>query len=181
MIPAAGGAQESSESEDDPAAAAQAEAKLTKAEKAAKAAELAPTMTSMLADPGFPATASADLHVNVEVVVYMGGFHLSTLAFTTAFADKGYEIRSRVQTEGIVDTLVKTDAIIGSRGEFLETRVIPALYNSDITDRKQRQLVAISWTGKGALHNPGEVLSFPTYNLENTRSLIFRSRTALIP
>lgn len=140
--------------------------KMTKEEKAAKAAELAPTMTAMLADPGFPATATADLHVDVELVVYMGGFHLSTLAFTTTFSGTDYEIRSNVQTEGIVDWVIKTDAIIGARGQFLDARVRPSLYNSDITDKKQRQLVAISWSGADGIHQPGETRSFPEYNLE---------------
>lgn len=140
--------------------------KMTKEEKAAKAAELAPTMTAMLADPGFPATATADLHVEVELVVYMGGFHLSTLSFTTTYSGIDYEIRSNVQTEGIVDWVVKTDAVIGARGQFLDARVRPSLYNSDITDKKQRQLVAISWSGADGIHQPAETLSFPEYNLE---------------
>lgn len=140
--------------------------KMTKQEKAAKAAELAPTMTAMLADPGFPATASADLQVDVEIVIYMGGFHLSTLAVTTAFSGTDYEIRSNVQTEGIVDWVVKTDAVIGAKGHYVDARVRPSLYNSDITDKKQRQLVAISWPGDGSIHKPAEILSFPEYNLE---------------
>lgn len=140
--------------------------KMTKQEKAAKAAELAPTMTAMLADPGFPATASADFHIDVEIVVYMGGFHLSTLAITTAFSGTGYEIRSNVQTEGIVDWVVKTDAVIGAKGQFIESRARPFLYNSDITDKKQRQLVAISWPRADGILEPAEILSFPEYNLE---------------
>lgn len=140
--------------------------KMTKAEKAAKAAELAPTMTSMLTDPGFPATTTADLHVDVELVVYMGGFHLSTLAFTTAFSGTEYEIRSNVKTEGIVDWVIKTDAVIGAKGQFIDARVRPTLYNSDITDKNQRQLVAISWSGDDGIHRPAEILSFPKYNLE---------------
>ena len=151
-----------------PPASEEAEPKIemTKQEKAAKAAELAPTMTAMLADPGFPATASADLHIDVEIVVYMGGFHLSTLAVSTAFTGTDYEIRSNVQTEGIVDWVVKTNAVIGAKGQFIESRARPLLYNSDITDKKQRQLVAISWPRADGILEPAQILSFPEYNLE---------------
>lgn len=140
--------------------------KLTKQESAEKAALLAPTMTAMVADPAFPATASADFHVDVEVVVYMGGFHLSTLTFTTAFSETGYEIRSNVRTRGIADALVRTNALIGARGTILGDRAAPQLYNSDITDRKQRQLVAIAYDAMEGINTPTEVLSFPEYNLE---------------
>ncbi len=140
--------------------------KMTKREKAEKAAELAPTMTAMVADPEFPAIASADFHVDVEVVVYMGGFHLSTLTFTTAFNDTGYEIRSNVRTKGIVDALIKTNAVMGARGIILDRRTAPLLYNSDITDRNQRQLVAISYASDEGINTPTEVLSFPEYDLE---------------
>lgn len=145
---------------------AEPKVKLTKKEKAEQAALLAPTMTSMVADPQFPAIASADFHVDVEVVVYMGGFHLSTLAFTTAFSDTGYEIRSNVRTKGIVDALVKTNAVIGAKGTILDDRMAPLLYNSDITDRNQRQLVAIAYDADEGINTPTQVLSFPEYNLE---------------
>ena len=139
--------------------------KMTKEEKAARAAELAPAMTTLLTDPGFPATA-ADLRVDLEIVIYMGGFHLSTLGVTTAFSGDNYEIKSNVQTEGIVDWVVKTDAVIGARGQFIDSRARPSLYNSDITDKNQRQLVSISWSGQDGIHRPTQILSFPEYNLE---------------
>lgn len=143
-----------------------ATAPMTKQEKADKAAELAPTMTSLVADPAFPAKASADFHAGVEMVLYMGGFHLSSLAFETVFTGSGYEIRSNIRTRGIVDAIVKTNAVIGARGTIQGAHTAPLLYNSDITDRNQRQLVAISYGDMEGLNVPSEILSFPKYNLD---------------
>lgn len=139
---------------------------MTKKEKAEKAAELAPTMTSLVADPAFPAKAAADFHAGVEMVLYMGGFHLSSLAFETVFTGSDYQIRSNIRTRGIVDAIVKTNAVIGARGTILGAHTAPFLYNSDITDRNQRQLVAISYGDVAGLNMPSEILSFPKYNLE---------------
>jgi uncharacterized protein DUF3108 len=136
--------------------------KLTKKEKAAMAAELAPEITSMLADPQFPDTSRAQTKVDVEYVVYLGGFHLSTLSFSSILNGQTYQIRSHIRTDGFVDKFVRTNANIGSIGSFAEHRVIPQLYNSDITDRNQRQLVSIAYETGG----PTEVLSFPKYNLK---------------
>lgn len=136
--------------------------KMTKKEKAARAEELAPQLTSMITSPDFPDYEEATTRVDAQYVVYLGGFHLSSLTFSTAINDEGYEIRSNIHTDGIVDKFVRTNANIGSKGSFAEGRVTPQNYNSDITDKNQRQLVAISY--EDVL--PKEILSFPRYNLE---------------
>jgi hypothetical protein len=150
-----------SASNDDPAAAA-----MTKTEKAEKAAELAPTMTTLVADPKFPSSAPSDLRARVEMVLYMGGFHLSSLTIETVFGPDAYEIRSNIRTRGIVDAIVKTNAVIGARGLLRGVHTAPVLYNSDITDRNQRQLVAIAYGTEAGINMPSQILSFPKYNLK---------------
>lgn len=150
-----------SASNDDPVAVA-----MTKAEKAEKAAELAPTMTALVSDPKFPSSAPADLRAQVEMVLYMGGFHLSSLTIETVFGQDAYEIRSNIRTRGIVDAIVKTNAVIGAQGMLRGVHTAPVLYNSDITDRNQRQLVAIAYGTDGGINAPSQIQSFPKYNLK---------------
>jgi hypothetical protein len=141
---------------------AMAATKQEKQAKAAKTAELAPEVTPLLHQSSFPSPAKADKAIEIQYVVYFGGFHLATLDFVGTLTDGKYEIRSAIVTEGVADALVRTTADIGSQGRIVDRMVQPTFYNSDITDTNQRQLVALPY--EDIL--PGQVNAFPEYNLE---------------
>lgn len=136
--------------------------KLEKLAQAEKAVELAPELTPLLHQESFPTPAQADKTIEIQYVVYFGGFHLATLDFIGTLTGDKYEIRSAITTEGVADALVSTTADIGAQGLVTDGKVQPRLYNSDITDTNQRQLVAMSY--QDVL--PTNVGSFPEYNLE---------------
>jgi hypothetical protein len=137
----------------------------TKEEKLAKAeqtAALAPEMMTLFQDQTFPYEQEADQTIKIEYVVFFGGFHLATLQFSGSITDNVYKIRSAIQTEGVADALAKTTADIGSQGVVDQKYVRPTLYNSDVTDANQRQLVSMVYEDFIA----EQASSFPEYNLE---------------
>ncbi|TNE35716.1 MAG: DUF3108 domain-containing protein [Alphaproteobacteria bacterium] len=141
---------------------ASAKTKEEKLAEAAKAAELAEEMTALLYEPAFPRGQDPDTTFDIEYVVYWGGFHLATLEFIGSVRGGEYQIRTLIETEGVADALLKSKADIGSKGDLEGSLVRPVLYNSDITDSNRRQLVSMTYSD----HVPGDVLSFPEYNLE---------------
>ncbi len=137
----------------------------TKEEKAlqdAQASEMAPQMLTLLSSTDLPETAEADQAIDIQYVVFFGGFHLATLDFKGRLKDGIYEIRSQITTEGVADALLRTTAQVGSKGMLSSDRIQPVLYNSDITDKNQRQLVAVGYEED----LPINIESFPQYNLE---------------
>lgn len=141
---------------------AAAETKAEKLADAAQAEEMAEEMTALLYQPTFPGGHDPDQAFEIEYVVYFGGFHLATLNFTGSITGDAYQIRTQIQTEGVADALVKSNANIGAKGDIDNRWVRPTLYNSDVTDTKQRQLVSMIYND----YVPGKVLSFPEYNLD---------------
>ena len=79
------------------AVAATKQEKLAQAEKAV---ELAPELTPLLHQESFPTPAQADKTIEIQYVVYFGGFHLATLDFIGTLTGDKYEIRSAISEAG---------------------------------------------------------------------------------
>ncbi len=142
-----------------------------------KADELAPEIIPLIASEEFPSLKAGDRVLRVTYGVYVGGLFLASIDLETGLSPNEFEAEAFIKTEGLADALIETTATIASEGRVDGSAIASKTYNSDIIDRKKRQLVSLEFVN-GKPQTPN---SFPEYDLKKRPVSNFEKRNTIDP